>query len=100
MNNPEDQREQEVQVLTAKPYELRTHMEEKTGCSKLCWLTCAHLHMHTRTHMHTDTQMYFRKEKRVVFSYMTDVGIDPKSEACGKFNTKVETRETWEGEIS
>lgn len=30
--------------------------------------------------MHTDTQMYFRKEKNVVFSYMTDVGIDPKSE--------------------
>lgn len=31
---------------------------------------------------------------------MTDVGIDPKSEACGKFNTKVETRETREGKIT
>lgn len=77
-----------------------TYGREDWLLQAVLWLTCAHLHMHTRTHMHTDTQMYFRKEKRVVFSYMTDVGIDPKSEACGKFNAKVETRDTREGEIS
>ena len=64
-------------------FNLRTHMvgREDWLLQAELWLTCVHLHMHTRTHMHTDTQMYFMKEKRVVSSHATDVGIDTKSEA-------------------